>query len=405
GIRPLIAHPERNREIIQDPRKLAPFIDQGCLAQLTGASLTGRFGEGARQAAEYFLREGQVSYLASDAHNTSTRPPAMAEARRIIARLVGEETAEALAFGNPLQLVAHQVASSDHVDAVAGHEGCHRRRRGAPPAGGAVRRACRPRRPRPLSRQETRQRLECRGGAPLAGRRPAGRSRHPGFPPPLAGRSRRPDPRRPDPGLEGLRPGGQRPRCPQRPLSRGPRHAPRGAPPAPRPRQHLGPRRRIQDPGGGTGRRMASRPGARPGTWRRRHPPGAAHDPPGRRYAMTQAARHPQPRHQSGPRWYAVRTKPRQEGRARANLENQGFAVYLPHTWLDRRKAGRWQRVREVLFPGYLFIAVDAAHQAMAPIRSTPGVLDLVRQGTEPLPVAGAIIEQLHTAEAKLGEG
>ncbi|MFA5549259.1 MAG: transcription termination/antitermination NusG family protein [Porticoccaceae bacterium] len=120
---------------------------------------------------------------------------------------------------------------------------------------------------------------------------------------------------------------------------------------------------------------------------------------------MTQAARHPQPRHQSGPRWYAVRTKPRQEGRARANLENQGFAVYLPHTWLDRRKAGRWQRVREVLFPGYLFIAVDAAHQAMAPIRSTPGVLDLVRQGTEPLPVADAIIEQLHTAEAKLGEG
>jgi protein-tyrosine phosphatase len=121
GIRPLIAHPERNREIIQDPRKLAPFIDQGCLAQLTGASLTGRFGEGARQAAEYFLREGQVSYLASDAHNTSTRPPAMAEARRIIARLVGEETAEALAFGNPRQLVAHQFASSDHVDAVAGH--------------------------------------------------------------------------------------------------------------------------------------------------------------------------------------------------------------------------------------------------------------------------------------------
>lgn len=117
---------------------------------------------------------------------------------------------------------------------------------------------------------------------------------------------------------------------------------------------------------------------------------------------MTQAARHPQPRHQSGPRWYAVRTKPRQEGRARANLENQGFAVYLPHTWLDRRKAGRWQRVREVLFPGYLFIAVDAAHQAMAPIRSTPGVLDLVRKASEPLIVGDGVIEQLWAVEQEV---
>ena len=120
---------------------------------------------------------------------------------------------------------------------------------------------------------------------------------------------------------------------------------------------------------------------------------------------MTQPARNQHPQSCPGPRWYAVRTKPRQESRARANLENQGFAVYLPHTWLDRRKAGRWQRVREVLFPGYLFIAVDTAQQATAPIRSTPGVLGLVRQGIEPLPVADAIIEQLRAAEATLEEG
>ena len=121
GIRPLIAHPERNREIIQDPRKLAPFIAQGCLAQLTGASLTGRFGEGARQAAAFFIREAQVDYLASDAHNTSTRPPAMADARDIITRLAGEDRAQALTIDNPRRLVAHLFETDSDASAVPSH--------------------------------------------------------------------------------------------------------------------------------------------------------------------------------------------------------------------------------------------------------------------------------------------
>lgn len=112
---------------------------------------------------------------------------------------------------------------------------------------------------------------------------------------------------------------------------------------------------------------------------------------------MTQLAHH-----QPDNRWYAVRTKPRQESRARANLENQGFVVYLPHAWVHKRQAGHWQRVREVLFPGYLFIAVEAHRQAMAPIRSTPGVLDLVRRAGQPQPVPDDIVQQLQAAERKL---
>jgi len=108
GIRPLIAHPERNREINAHPEKLKPFLDQGCMAQITGASLTGRFGATARQAGEYFIRQGQVDVLASDAHNTTTRLPAMAAARDIVAAMVGADVAARMVWELPMALVAEQ---------------------------------------------------------------------------------------------------------------------------------------------------------------------------------------------------------------------------------------------------------------------------------------------------------
>ncbi len=104
----------------------------------------------------------------------------------------------------------------------------------------------------------------------------------------------------------------------------------------------------------------------------------------------------------SAPRWYAVRCKPRQEQRAVAHLTNQGFTTYLPHISIDKRHRGRWQRLREVLFPGYLFICVDPSHQSLAPVRSTQGVQDLVRVAGRPVAVNEQIIHQIRAREAAL---
>lgn len=97
--------------------------------------------------------------------------------------------------------------------------------------------------------------------------------------------------------------------------------------------------------------------------------------------------------------WYAVKAKPRQEYTAQKNLENQGFEVYLPYITLRKRKQGKWQQVREVLFPGYLFIHVDTATQAIAPVRSTLGVNGLVRFGNLILPVHDSLIQHIKNQE------
>ena len=104
NIRPMIAHPERNKDLMREPDKLEPFVREGCLLQLTADSVTGGFGELCAQRAREFLERGWVSVIASDAHDTTDRPPRMAPGRNAAAKIVGEEEAQRLVYGTPLRI-------------------------------------------------------------------------------------------------------------------------------------------------------------------------------------------------------------------------------------------------------------------------------------------------------------
>ncbi|MCX7155346.1 MAG: capsular biosynthesis protein [Rhodocyclales bacterium] len=91
GIRPMIAHPERNKDIMRSIDKLLPFIRLGCLLQVTAGAVAGAFGEGARARAVDLLGKGWVTVLASDAHNLEARPPELEPGRIAAAAIVGED--------------------------------------------------------------------------------------------------------------------------------------------------------------------------------------------------------------------------------------------------------------------------------------------------------------------------
>jgi len=74
NILPMIAHPERNKEIMRRLDKITPFVEMGCLFQLTASSVAGLFGEPALDTARALLEKGCVTILASDAHNAQHRP-------------------------------------------------------------------------------------------------------------------------------------------------------------------------------------------------------------------------------------------------------------------------------------------------------------------------------------------
>ena len=106
--RAMIAHPERNKEIMRNPERLRPFLDRDCLTQVTAGSLVGRFGQTAQAIAEQLLTEGKVDVLATDSHNLKHRTPDLSEGYRRAVELIGEEAATKLVVDNPRAIVDSQ---------------------------------------------------------------------------------------------------------------------------------------------------------------------------------------------------------------------------------------------------------------------------------------------------------
>lgn len=104
NVLPMIAHPERNREIQADLRKLLPFQRMGCLMQLTASSVLGDMGEHSKNTAIQLLQQKAFHIVATDSHNLLRRPPKLAEARDAIAALCGADYAEQLVAENPKRI-------------------------------------------------------------------------------------------------------------------------------------------------------------------------------------------------------------------------------------------------------------------------------------------------------------
>lgn len=112
-IRPMIAHPERNKDIMRKLDKIQPFVEMGCLFQLTAGSIAGSFGESALDTARDLLEMGCITVIASDAHNLAHRPPRLDHGRDAAAEIVGAKLAAEMVYQRPAQLVADQFNDLD----------------------------------------------------------------------------------------------------------------------------------------------------------------------------------------------------------------------------------------------------------------------------------------------------
>jgi transcriptional antiterminator RfaH len=98
--------------------------------------------------------------------------------------------------------------------------------------------------------------------------------------------------------------------------------------------------------------------------------------------------------------WHLVHTKPRGETRALQNLERQGFEVFLPMISLQKVRRGKLTSVTEPMFSRYLFIRTTSIMQDLSLVRSTLGVIQLVRFGTVPAKVPNDWVETMRLQPA-----
>lgn len=101
GITPIITHPERNAFLQVEPYRMDAWVRRGYLLQVTGASLTGRFGRRAQELAIELVKKNWAHLVASDAHSVKHRSPSMRNAYNFLEENAGEETARRLCIENP----------------------------------------------------------------------------------------------------------------------------------------------------------------------------------------------------------------------------------------------------------------------------------------------------------------
>jgi protein-tyrosine phosphatase len=102
GLTPILTHPERNPTLQKEPERMKDWLRGGVLIQVTADSLTGHKGKQAQRMAMKLLEDRWVHFLATDAHNASSRPPRLRDAHDLVATKFGVSYAHALCLTNPL---------------------------------------------------------------------------------------------------------------------------------------------------------------------------------------------------------------------------------------------------------------------------------------------------------------
>ena len=106
GLIPIIVHPERNQEIIENPDLLYKFVNSGALTQVTAGSVCGYFGKNIKKFSRQLIEANLTHFIASDAHNVHNRSFKMVEAFEQVEKSYGmdmvylfKENAELLVRG------------------------------------------------------------------------------------------------------------------------------------------------------------------------------------------------------------------------------------------------------------------------------------------------------------------
>lgn len=94
GFVPVIPHPERNRQIREEPNRLYQLVKRGALAQLTASSVAGLFGKEVQRVCRQLVEHQLAHLIASDAHGPGKRGIHITAAYEVLRAWTDDEIAE-----------------------------------------------------------------------------------------------------------------------------------------------------------------------------------------------------------------------------------------------------------------------------------------------------------------------
>lgn len=113
GIIPIIAHPERNLNIIDDVNILNYLLQFGALAQLNLSSIVGRYGDAVSHTARKLLAHDMIQFISGDAHTSRGIMPNRAKVSEIISNVISEKQLDKLLYLNPQKVIEDEIIKID----------------------------------------------------------------------------------------------------------------------------------------------------------------------------------------------------------------------------------------------------------------------------------------------------
>jgi transcriptional antiterminator RfaH len=99
--------------------------------------------------------------------------------------------------------------------------------------------------------------------------------------------------------------------------------------------------------------------------------------------------------YEHGKGWFLAQLKPNCARIAENHLARQGFETFLPLEEETRQRNGKFVTAERLLFPGYIFVALDIACGPWRKINSTQGITRLVSFGKAPAEVPAGLVSEL----------
>ena len=123
GVTPIIAHPERYKEVHENTFLVADWLEAGCLVQVDAGSPLGLLGEKAKSTSEIIIKNNWFQLIGSDAHDNKNRNFCLKESLNQINE-IGRIDVKQLVIDNPQKIMRGEPISIDvnyqnHADKIS----------------------------------------------------------------------------------------------------------------------------------------------------------------------------------------------------------------------------------------------------------------------------------------------
>jgi len=105
GIKPVIAHPERCKAVMDNPNIVYRLINNKCFIQVNSGSIVGLYGRDAQKTANLLLQHNMVHFVASDCHSLKGRKSLLKEAYDMVAKKFSIGYADDLFINNQQKII------------------------------------------------------------------------------------------------------------------------------------------------------------------------------------------------------------------------------------------------------------------------------------------------------------